>query len=123
MLTYAFLPKQIRLKEPTALDLISLLDHNLGGDCPVYRAQGAIQIALLPAAAVWKLNDELPRFTVALHGAAEHLGAMLPESVERSDIEAALTRLLDDVDARIAEDQVIGASPKGSAWVGQVWFS
>ncbi len=40
---------------------------------------------------------------------------MLLEGVERSDIEAALERLLDDIEARIAEDQVMGGPPKGSA--------
>ena len=37
------------------------------------------------------------------------------EGVQRSDIEAALGRLLDDIEARIAEDQVMGGPPKGSA--------
>ena len=40
---------------------------------------------------------------------------MLLEGVERSDIEAALERLLDNIEARIAEDQVMGGPPKGSA--------
>ncbi len=40
---------------------------------------------------------------------------MLEEGVERSDTEAALSRLLDDIEARIVEDQVMGGSPKGSA--------
>ena len=57
---------------------------------------------LLPAAAAWELNNELPRFSIALHGAAELLGAMLLEGVERSDIDAALERLLDDIEVRIA---------------------
>ncbi len=96
------------------VDLAPLLDHDLSDDCPVCRAQEVIQIALLPAAA-WELNNELPRFSVALHGAAELLGAMLLEGVERGDIETALERLLNDIEARIAEDQVMGGPPKGSA--------
>jgi len=96
-------------------DLTPLLDHDLSDDCPICRAQEVIQIALLPAAAAWELNNELPRFSIALHGAAELLGAMLLEGVERSDIDAALSRLLDDIEARIAEDQVMGGPPKGSA--------
>ena len=40
---------------------------------------------------------------------------MLLEGVERGDIDAALQRLLDDIEARIAEDQVMGGPPKGSA--------
>ena len=58
-------------------DLTPLLDHDLSDDCPVCRAQEVIQIALLPAAAAWELNNDLPRFSIALHGAAELLGAML----------------------------------------------
>ena len=97
------------------VDLAPLLDHDLSDDCPICRAQDIIHTALLPAAAAWELNNELPRFSIALHGAAELLGAMLIEGVERSDIEAALGRLLDDIEARIAEDQVMGGPPKGNA--------
>jgi len=53
------------------VDLTPLLDHDLSDDCPICRAQEVIQIALLPAAAAWELNNELPRFSIALHGAAE----------------------------------------------------
>ncbi len=97
------------------VDLAPLLDHDLSDECPVCRAQDIIRIALLPAAAAWELNNDLPRFSVALHGAAELLGAMLKEGVERSDIETALGRLLDDIEQRIAEDQVMGGPPQGSA--------
>ncbi len=77
-------------------DLTPLLDHDLSDDCPVCRPQDVIQIALLPAAAAWELNNELPRFSIALHGAAELLGAMLlvpapdyPESRLRASRTAA----------------------------------
>ncbi len=40
---------------------------------------------------------------------------MLMEGVERTDIDAALARLLDDIEARLAEDQAIGGPPKGNA--------
>ena len=98
-----------------AIDLTELTDHDLSDECPICRAQHIVQIALLPAAAAWEANDELPRFSVALHGAAELLGVILEDGVERSDIEAALGRLLDDIEQRIAEDQVMGGPPKGSA--------
>ncbi len=97
------------------VDLDALLDHDFSDECPICRVQDVIQIALLPAAAAWELNNELPRFSIALHGSAELLGAMLLEGVERSDIEHAMSRLLDDIEARIAEDQVMGGPPKGSA--------
>jgi len=40
---------------------------------------------------------------------------VLLEGVDRSDIDAALARLLDDIEARIAEGQAMGGPPKGSA--------
>ncbi len=98
-----------------AIDLTELTDHDLSDDCPVCRAQHIVQIALLPAAAAWESDSELPRFSVALHGAAELLGVILEDGVERSDIEAALGRLLDDIEQRLAEDRVMGGPPRGSA--------
>ena len=97
------------------IDLTSLADHDLSDDCPVCRAQDIVRTALLPAAAAWEASDELPRLSVALHGAAGLLGVILEEGVERTDVEAALGRLLDDIEQRIAEDQVMGGPPKGSA--------
>ncbi len=97
------------------IDLTLLADHDLSDDCPVCRAQDIVRTALLPAAAAWEANDELPRFSVALHGAAELLGVILEWGAERTDIEDALGRLLDDIEQRIAEDQVMGGPPKGSA--------
>ncbi len=97
------------------IDLTSLADHDLSDDCPVCRAQHIVRTALLPAAAAWEANDELPRLSVALHGAAELLGVILEEGVRRTDVEAALGRLLDDIEQRIAEDRVMGGPPRGSA--------
>ena len=96
-------------------NLNELTDHDLSDDCPVCRAQNLVQTVLLPAAAAWELSNELPRFAVALHGAAELLGVMLEEGIPRPDIETALGRLLDDIEQRIAEDHAMGGPPKGSA--------
>jgi len=63
----------------------------------------------------WETRSELPRFSVALHGAAELLGVMLQEGVKRQEVDAALGRLLDDIEQRISEDQVLGGPPRGSA--------
>ena len=98
-----------------ATNLSELVEHDLSDDCPVCKAQHIVEIALLPAAAAWEANDELPRFSVALHGAAELLGVILEDGVERGDIETALGRLLDGIEQRIAEDRVMGGPPKGSA--------
>ena len=98
-----------------SVDLKELTDHDHSDECPVCRAQDIVQSALLPAASAWEANDELPRFSVALQGAAELLGVMLEEGISREDIESALGRLLDDIEQRIVEDQVMGGPPKGSA--------
>ncbi len=98
-----------------ALDLDELTEHDGTGDCPVCKAQQIVEGALLPAAAAWELHHELPRFSLALHGAAGLLGAMLEEGLPREDIEAALSRLLDDIEQQVAEDQAMGGPPAGTA--------
>ena len=98
-----------------AINLTELTEHDLNDECPICRAQDVVHYALLPAAAAWETRSELPRFSVALHGAAELLGVMLQEGVERQEVDAALGRLLDDIEQRISEDRVMGGPPKGSA--------
>ena len=96
-------------------DLKKLIEHDLSDDCPVCQAQQIVAVALMPAAAAWEQNSELPRFSLALHGAAELLGAMLEADVAREDIEEALGRLLDEIEQRIAEDRTMGGPPQGTA--------
>ena len=97
------------------IDLEQLTQHDPGDDCPVCRTQDLVMAALVPAAAAWEVNSELPRYSVALHGAAELLGVMIGEGIEREKIEDALSRLLDDIEARIAEDDAMGGPPQGTA--------
>ncbi|MDH3473767.1 MAG: hypothetical protein OEM59_08740 [Rhodospirillales bacterium] len=96
-------------------ELEQAIHHDMSEDCPVCKVQDIVQIALVPAAAAWEANNELPRFSVALHGAAALLGAMLEEGVPRGDIEIALTELLDDIEQQIAEDKALGGPAQGSA--------
>ena len=98
-----------------AIDLTDLTEHDQSDECPVCRAQDVVHAALLPAASAWEANSQLPRFSVALHGAAELLGAMLQDGVERQEVDAALCDLLDEIEQRISEDQVMGGPPKGNA--------
>lgn len=72
-------------------------------------------MALLPAAAAWELNNQLPRFALALHGAAGLLGAMMEGGIAREDIEAAMRTLLDDIEQQIEEDKAFGGPPRGTA--------
>ena len=95
--------------------LKELIDHDLSDDCPVCRAHDVVEMVLVPAAAAWELKDELPRFSIALHGAAGLLGAMLEEGVPRHQIESVLGELLDDIERQIAEDQALGGPPQGNA--------
>ena len=92
-----------------------LIQHDMSDDCPVCRAQDVVAMALMPATAAWEMANELPRFSLALQGAAGLLGAMLEEGISRGDIEKAIGGLLDDIEAEIAEDQVMGGPPQGSA--------
>ena len=92
-----------------------LIQHDMSDDCPVCRAQDVVAMALMPATAAWEMANELPRFSLALQGAAGLLGAMLEEGVDRGDIENSIGGLLDDIEAEIAEDQVMGGPPQGSA--------
>lgn len=97
------------------IDLETLANHDLSDDCAVCRAQDVVGMALLPAAAAWELANELPRFSVALHGAASLLGVMMEDGVPRRDLETALSELLDEIEAGINEEAVMGGPPQGSA--------
>ena len=95
------------------VDLEQLIHHDMSDECPVCRAQDIVSIALIPAAASWEINNELPRFSIALHGAAELLGVMLQEGIPRVSIESAIGELLDDIELRVEEDKV--GPPQGNA--------
>ncbi len=97
------------------IDLNTLIEHDASDDCPVCRAQNLIDLALLPAAAAWELRSELPRMSIALHGAAGLLSAFSEDGVPRDDVEAALSRLLDDIEHQTAEDKAMGGPPQGRA--------
>ncbi len=98
-----------------AIDLNALTEHDMSDNCPVCRAQNLVDMVVLPAAAAWELRNELPRLSVALHGAAGLLSALLEEGVPRDDVETALSHLLDDIEQQIAEDGVMGGPPQGTA--------
>ena len=98
-----------------AVDLQQLTQHDQSDECPVCHTQQMVRGALIPAAAAWEVSEELPRFSVALHGGAELLGIMLAEGIAREEIEAALATLLDDIERGIGEDEAMGGPPQGSA--------
>ena len=111
------LPHQFDYKgAPTMTSVLDhLVEHDMSDDCLVCRAQEVVAIALMPAAAAWEVDNGLPRFAVALNGAAELLGALLQDGLAREAVEAALSGLLDEIELRIAEDGALGGPPQGTA--------
>lgn len=98
-----------------AVDIEDIVTHDATDECIACRAQDVVFQSLLPAAAAWESASGLPRFAVALHGAAGLLATMLQEGVARTDVEGALSRLLDDVERQIAEDKAMGGPSQGTA--------
>ncbi len=98
-----------------SFDFDEIVTHTAADDCPACRAQELTIVALLPAVAAWEASSELPRFSMALHGAAGLLGSMLDEGVARDDIEDALSQLLDDIEVQIAEHSALGGPTQGNA--------
>ena len=97
------------------IDLEALTEHDMGDDCPVCRAQDIVDAVLLPAAAAWEQRNGLPRLSLALHGAAGLLGALLEEGLPRDEIERTLSDLLDEIEQQILEDMTMGGPPQGTA--------
>ena len=102
-------------EKSVSIDFNEIVEHTGDDDCPVCRAQEIVGAFLIPAVSSWEMTQNLPRFSLALHGAASLLGAMLEEGIERDDIEAALTEVLDDIERQIAEDKIMGGPPQGTA--------
>lgn len=98
-----------------AVDLQQLTQHHMTDECPICHTQQMVRGALVPAAAAWEASEELPRYSVALHGAAELLGVMLEEGIAREQIDATLAKLLDDIERGVGEDDVMGGPAQGSA--------
>jgi hypothetical protein len=92
-----------------------LVTHDSTEQCIVCHAQEIVGQILVPAVAAWESAAGLPRFAVALHGAAGLLAGMLSEGVPRDTIENALSDLLDDFEQQLAEDRAMGGPPQGTA--------
>ena len=97
------------------IDLHEIVTHDSTEECVACRARTVVTQALVPAAAAWETTAELPRFSIALHGAAGLLATMIEEGIPRGDVESALSDLLDDIEREIAEDRTMGGPPQGTA--------
>ena len=95
--------------------LQDILTHDDTEDCVVCRSRELVAQIVVPAAAAWEATMNLPRFSLALHGAAGLLATMLAEGVARDELEGALSDLLDEIQAQVAEDQVMGGPTQGTA--------
>ena len=97
------------------LDLDEILVHTSDDDCPACRAQEITGGFLVPAAASWEMGHGLPRFSMAIHGAAGLLGVMLEDGISRDEVENALSLALDDLEQQIAEHKLMGGPTQGNA--------
>ncbi len=106
--------KEKEMQKPK-VNFDEIVTHTQADDCVACRAQELTVFALLPATAAWEVSSELPRFSIALHGAAGLIGTMLEEGVARESIEDVLSHLLDDIEAQIAEHSALGGPTQGNA--------
>ena len=98
-----------------ALSLEEIVAHDNSEECIACRARDFVSQIVVPAAEAWETSTDLPRFSIALHGAAGLLGGMIGDGVSRDDIERALSRLLDEIEEQITEDRAMGGPPQGTA--------
>jgi hypothetical protein len=94
--------------------LEEIVTHDNTEECVACRSRDFVAEVLVPAVAAWEASADLPRLALSLHGAAGLLGTLIAAGVPRDEIEEALSGLLDDVEAQIAED-ALGGPAQGTA--------
>src|ERR1019366_328716 len=94
--------------------LEEILTHDDTEGCVACRSRDFAGEVLVPAVAAWEASSDLPRFALALHGAAGLLGAMLAEGVPRDEIDVALSRLLDEIESQVLEQGALAGPAQGS---------
>ena len=92
-----------------------IITHDESDDCPVCRAQDIINFSLVPAVAAWEEAHQMPRHSLAVHGAASLMAFMIQNGVARDDIEKAVAYILDDYELQMAEDGLLGGPHQGTA--------
>ena len=98
-----------------ALSLEEIVVHDNSEECVACRARDFVSQIVVPAAEAWETSTDLPRFSIALHGAAGLLGGMIGDGVSRDNIERALSRLLDEIEEQLTENRAMGGPPQGTA--------
>lgn len=95
--------------------LHDIMTHDDTEDCVVCRSRELAAQIVAPAVTAWEAALNLPRFSLALHGAAGLLATMLAEGFERDKLEEAIATLLDEMEDQVAEDRAMGGPTQGSA--------
>ena len=92
-----------------------IITHDESDDCPVCRAQEIVNFSLVPAVAAWEEAHQMPRHSIAVHGAASLMALMIQNGVAREDIEKAVAHILDDYEMQMAEEGLLGGPHQGTA--------
>ena|SRR6185369_7838649 len=95
--------------------LDEIVSHDNTEECVACRSRDLVADIVVPAVAAWEVTADLPRFSLALHGAAGLLGTMLAGGVGREEIDDALSLLLDEIESQVAEDGALGGPAQGTA--------
>jgi hypothetical protein len=89
-------------------NLSALVDHTGDDDGIACRAEDIAASIVIPAVASWEAAHGLRRFSLAHQGAAGLPGTILEARVDRQEIKAAVARVLDDIEQRIAQERALG---------------
>jgi hypothetical protein len=92
-----------------------ILTHDNTEECVACRSRDFVNDVIIPAVGAWEATTDLPRFALALHGAAGLLGAILAEGVPREEIDDALATLLDEIGTQVAEEGALSGPAQGNA--------
>jgi hypothetical protein len=92
-----------------------IITHNASDECRVCRAQDIVSFSLVPAVAAWEQAFQMPRHSLAVHGATSLMAFMIQNGVARNDIEEAVAHVLDDYEMQIAEEGLLGSPHQGTA--------
>ncbi len=92
-----------------------IVTHDASDDCVACRAQDIVNASLVPAVAAWEEAYQMPRNSLAVHGAASLMAFMIQNGVARKDIESAVAKIVDDYEMQIAEEGLLGGPHQGTA--------
>jgi hypothetical protein len=92
-----------------------IITHDASDECLACRAQDIVNASLVPAVAAWEDAYQMPRNSLAVHGAASLMAFMIQSGVARKEIESAVAKIVDDYELQIAEEGLLGGPHQGTA--------